>query len=136
MEERMKLYGGQHVTLVWRDGEEAICSACGNHNACLHTGNIGKATLYECRDCHTMYVVDTGMQHKDLGPQGPLNRPAVERTGIVAGRRLGKQCSECSSFEMKELTHVERQEHARVDRLDWNLAPTHQCQECGKTVRY
>lgn len=94
---------GMMVTLKRPQGAEPSCPRCGNYNAMLMTTILGRDwQILECRDCH-LIVAD---------------KPRDNYTKIVT-RALGKTCSNCGSFEMKDTGN----------RL-------YRCQECGKEARY
>lgn len=79
------------MKLKWEEGEEAICPNCQHRNAMLNTGWIGEVAFLECRDCHLIVAYKAG---------------AKRLTGLVDGRvimrSLGKNCSRCGSFNLKE----------------------------------
>jgi hypothetical protein len=139
-----QVFNGTFVDLVWKHGEEAICPVCDSRNACLHTGSIGKATTYECRDCHTIFLVDMGIPAEDLGELPPLNRKAAKRTARVVARSLGKTCYVCNSFDMKSMPIEKRytwqDAFVAAGKGDkWKAlmeCPTHICGNCGKEHKY
>jgi predicted nucleic-acid-binding Zn-ribbon protein len=128
-----KLGHTQHVNIRWLRGEEAICPGCGHHNAMLNTGVIGNCSLYECRDCHLIAGVADGSLTR-TGSYGDW--PWSERDGRIIARSLGKQCTKCQSFDMKELSFADRAERAQDLRIEQWQVPTHACNECGFATRY
>ncbi len=110
-----RLSNGSRVDMIWNRGEEAICPACHHRNAMLYTGKIDSHSIYECRDCHLIVVVtleDAQRRRNDIR----------EVEGTVIARSLGKSCSRCGSFEMKE-----------EKRGSWMF----KCQECdAPAVKY
>lgn len=116
----------KHVQLKWRRGEEAICPECHRYNACLHTGNIGQTTIYECRDCHTIFATDNA-----ACPGSEDHEKNMVQDAIIVTRTLGKTCSGCRSFNIQDVTYEERQLINKEAKNPWDRKE-HICRDCGK----
>ena len=141
----MKLpFHGQSVKLVWKYGEEAICPCCQHRNACLQTMSRGHVNIYECRDCHTLFMTHSEDPVRIIGVDGVLQRRIGEQDAKVIGRSLGKDCSECKSFDLQELGYDARQRwqdycvaSLKGDKFQAaRMCPTHRCMNCGAEHRY
>ncbi len=117
----------KHVQLKWNQGEEAICPECHHQNACLNTGSIGKAMIYECRDCHEIYVVDNGLPSETI----EIGKKLVIRDAITVKRSLGKTCSGCGSFNIRHLNFEEMRELNKNAKQPWERKE-YICSDCDK----
>lgn len=120
----------KRVTLVWKYGEEAICPECKHNNACLYTGQVGSAFIYECRDCHAIFAADHSMPAEEKGTDPKLGRKILERSGILVTRTLGKTCSKCGSFNIEHMNYEEMQESNKNAQNPWERKE-YICRDCG-----
>lgn len=116
----------KHVQLKWNHGEEAICPECGNRNACLHTGNIGNATIYECRDCHKIFVVDNSKCPGHVDHDKNMTQDA-----IVVTRTLGKNCYKCGSFNIVRRDYKAIADSRLNAKNPWEVKEL-VCNDCGQ----